>query len=284
MIRKLASKLRRRKRLLLDGRAFPVWQRLWRACTPGTVPPHDLLMTRLRRARDGADYFDMNGTRVYFRPSTHSVRNEQALYRGALQILREAFVDESSFFCPEVRIRPGDVVLDVGGNLGTSAMLFSRLAGERGRVVSFEPVYVDLLERNVRENGLRNVTVVPLAVGDHCGEVEFAVTDEGIDSRIDPAGRGGLRRTLPLVTIDEYCRREGVDRVDFIKMDIEGAEEAALRGAERTLRTLRPRLSIASYHRDGGFGGDPQHPKLVRLLTDWGYNIREVRQSHIFGW
>ena len=281
----LGSKLRRRKRLLLDGRAYPLWQRL-KFCMPRAAPAdRHALMSRLRRADDGAEYFDMNGRRVYFRPPGRPLLNEQALYRGVTQVLKEAFINDPGFFCPEVQIRPGDVVLDVGGNLGTSAMLFSPLAGPRGRVWSFEPVCCDLLERNIRENRLDNVTPVPLAVGDRCGEVDFAVTDECMDSRIDPGGRGGLRRTLPIVTLDEYCRREGIHRVDFIKMDIEGAEEAALRGGERIIRSLRPRLSIASYHSDGGFGGgEPQHPKLVTLLAGWGYSLREVGRSHIFGW
>ena len=280
----IVGRIKRRARLLTDGRAFPLRQRLRRALAPGGGPTRrDLLMSRLRRADDGAEYFDMNGTRVYFRPTGWPTRDD-AVYRGAVQILEEAYLNDPGFFCDRVRICRGDTVFDLGGNLGTSAMLFARLAGPSGRVVSFEPVYHDLLARNARENGLANVAVVPAAVGDRCGEADFAITDEGIDSRIDPGGRGGLRRMVPLVTIDEYCRREGIGRVNFIKMDIEGAEEPALRGAERTIRTCRPRLSLASYHRDAGFGGDPQHPKLVKLLTDWGYEIREVRQSHIFAW
>ena len=240
-------------------------------------------MSRLRRADDGTEYFDMNGTRIYFRPAWCPAADEGAC-RGALQILEEAYLRDPGFFCPEVAIRPGDVVFDLGGNLGTSALLFAGLAGRRGRVVSFEPAFHELLARNVRENGARNVTVVPAAVGDREGEAEFAITAEGIDSRIDPGGRGGLRRTVPVVTIDGHVRRAGLERVDFIKMDVEGAEEPALRGGERTIREHRPRLSLASYHRDAGFAGEPQHPKLVRLLTAWGYRLREVGRTHIFAW
>ena len=281
----LASKLRWRGRLLLDRRALPVRDRLRIALTPGADRRAEaLLMPRLRRTDEGDEYFDLNGTRVFFRPTDRPVGDEEALRRGTLLILREAFLDDPGFFCPEVRLRPGDVALDLGGNLGTSALLFARLVGRRGRVISFEPAFADLLERNVRANGLGNVTVVPAAVGDRCGTAEFAVTDFGPDSRIDPGGRGGHRVTVPLVTVDAYCRDEGVDRVDFIKMDIEGGELPALRGAERTIREHRPRLSIASYHSDGGFGGEPQHPKLLRLLKDWGYHVREVEGRHLFGW
>ena len=280
----LAGKIRGRARTLADGRAFPLSDRLRRAVSPGGgATDRDRLLSRLRTADDGAEYFDMNGTRVYFRPA-HAPAGSEAVLSGAVQILKEAYLGDPGFFSGEVKISPGDTVLDLGGNLGTSAMLFSPLAGPKGRVMSFEPIYADLLRRNAAENGCDNVTVVASAVGDRVGEADFAVTEEGIDSRIDPGGTGGLRRAVPLTTIDDWCAREGVGRVDFIKMDIEGAEEPALRGGEATIRRDRPKLSVASYHRDAGFGGDRQHPKLVALLRSWGYELREVGEKHIFGW
>ena len=287
-MRRVIGSLKRRGRLLSDARALPLGQRLRRAFAAGPQPTsRQLLMSRLRRDDDGVEYFDMNGTRIYFRPAdspTDSPAADEALYRGTLQVLEEAYLRDPGFFSPQVQIRRGDVVFDLGGNLGTSALLFARLARPRGRVISFEPAFADLLERNLRENGASSVTVVPMAVGDRCGEADFAVTAEGVDSRIDPGGRGGRRQSVPLITLDEFCRNRGIDRVDFIKMDIEGAEEPALRGGEHTIRRHRPRLSMASYHRDAGFGGDPQHPKLVRLLTEWGYNLQEVGRRHIFAW
>ncbi len=126
--------------------------------------------------------------------------------------------------------------------------------------------------------------MIPKGVGAASGEAEFAITDRGIDSRMDPVGKGGIRRQIPITTLDEFVEQEGLDRVDFIKVDIEGAEELALRGAREVIRRFRPKWSLASYHTDCGFGGDPQHPKLVRLLEEYGYSIREVGEERIFAW
>lgn len=242
-----------------------------------------LLLRRLREAADGEPYFDLYGTRIFFRPD-YPVADESAMLQGVLLILKEAFADRCYFFTPEVSIDEGDTVLDLGGNLGTSAMLFSRLVGPRGRVHSFEPIFHRVLGRNLRENGVGNVEVVPLGVADAPGEIEFAVSDAGIDSRIACPAHGAIRNRRPvrLTSLDDYVEREGIGRVDFIKMDIEGAEELALRGARRVIGEFRPKLTIASYHTDPT--GEPQHPKLVRHLDQLGYQIREVDGTHIYAW
>lgn len=287
----LREKILWRLRFLTAGDSpFPLRDRLAYVKPWGRRPGVDeLLMRRLRRGGGpggGEDYFDLNGRRIYFRPD-HDVADEAALVRGTLMILKEAYVQAGEFFAPDVgvTIRPGDTVLDLGGNIGTSALLFACLAGPAGRVFSFEPVFHRVLQKNLEANGAAgNVTVVPKAVSDAVGEAEFAVTDVGVDSRLDPDGKGGLRRRVEVTTIDRFVEEEKLDRVDFIKMDIEGAEEPALRGAARTLRRFRPRLSLASYHHDHGFGGDLQHPKLVRLLREMGYDLRETAQRHIHAW
>jgi FkbM family methyltransferase len=273
----------RNGRLIADARAFTLGERLAHLASAGRSPSvDDLLLKRLCTA-DGAEYFQIGGSKIHFRPDI-PVSDDAEPLQGALTILRESYVDPPSFFSPEVRIEPDDVVFDLGGNLGTSALLFSGEVGPGGRVFSFEPVFHELLSRNMRENGVTNVTVVPEGVSDQTGEAEFAITERGIDSRIDPEGDGGIRELIPVVSLDDFCARESIERVDFIKMDIEGAEELALRGAGEVMRRFRPRWSVSSYHTDQGFGGEPQHPTLVALLREYGYRIREVPGRHIYAW
>jgi FkbM family methyltransferase len=275
--------LRRHGRLIADDRVFTLGERLAHLASGGRNPTvDDLLLKRLRTA-DGAEYFDIGGSKIHFRPDI-PVSDDAEPLQGALTILRESFVDPPTFFCPEVQIQPGDVVFDLGGNLGTSALVFSEMTGGDGHVLSFEPVFHQLLSTNLRENGVTNVTVIPEGVSDRSGTAKFAITERGIDSRIDPDGDGGIRESIPVVSLDDFCAREGIDRIDFVKMDIEGAEELALRGSAEVVRRFRPKWSIASYHTDHGFGGEPQHPKLVALLREYGYQIREVPGQHIYAW
>lgn len=242
---------------------------------------HFLLTTRMRQTLENEHYFDTGDLRIFFQPD-HVVINEQEMLEGALTILAEAYVFSPNFFFGQVSIRPGDVVFDLGGNFGTSAILFSHQTGPAGRVVSFEPVFHKILIRNLKENQLSNVEVVPAAVADESGETELMVSERGIDSRIKGNINESRRIRVPMLTLDQFAEDRDLKRLDFLKMDIEGAEEAALRGGEKTIRTHRPKLSIASYHTD--FQGDPQHPKLVGLLQEWGYQTYEQGQKHIYAW
>lgn len=274
-----------RVKFLLDDRAFSLVDRLRHVNPFGTrISLDDLVRRRLRRTADGERYFDMNGRKIFFEPDW-PIKDDAELLRGVQIVLEEAYMRTSEFFWGPVAVQRGDVVFDVGGNLGTSAMIFAGHTGPRGRVYSFEPVFHDLLRRNVRENEHDNIQVVPNGVSREVGIEEFGITDLGIDSRADPLGHGGIRRSIDMLTLDHFAEQEDLERVDFVKMDIEGAEEAALEGAERLIARDRPKWSIASYHNDCGFlGGHAQHPKLLHLLRRHGYRMREVAQRHIYAW
>lgn len=237
-----------------------------------------LLLRRMRRGANGERWFDLAGRHVHVPRWTGA-----SALGGMLLVLKEAYLMPQEFFSRDVAIQPGDVVFDLGGHVGTSALLFSRLTGPAGRVFSFEPAFFDVLSRNVIVNDADNVTVVPCAVAATPGEQEFDVTDLGIDSRLAEPGSctdGSVR--VPVTSVDHFVAREDVARVDFMKLDIEGSEEEALVGAEQTLRRMRPRLSVASYHTDRR--GRAQHGRLVRLLRGLGYRTEEVGRKRIYAW
>ena len=151
----------------------------------------------------------------------------------------------------EVAVKPGDVVLDCGANVG----VFTRTALNRGAklVVSIEPApaTVECLRRNfAKEIAEGRVVVVPKGVWDHPDVLELAQGDDGNttgDSFV--LGRGMRNKVkVPLTTIDILAGELKLPRVDFIKMDIEGSEKPALRGAAATIRTYRPRMAIAAEH------------------------------------
>ncbi|HUI82116.1 MAG TPA: FkbM family methyltransferase [Bryobacteraceae bacterium] len=151
----------------------------------------------------------------------------------------------------EVAVKPGDVVLDCGANVG----VFTRTALKRGAslVVSIEPApaTVACLRRNfAHEIAEGKVIVVPKGVWDHTDTLELNQGDNGNttgDSFI--FGRDSKSKVkVPLTTIDILAKELNLPRVDYIKMDIEGAEKQALRGGTETIRKYRPRMAIASEH------------------------------------
>lgn len=134
-------------------------------------------------------------------------------------------------------VRPGAVVLDVGANIGTYAIPLARLAGPCGCVVAFEPHRPTraCLRHNVRRNRLTNVVVVPSAAGERSGAAHLVPTTNLGEVHLAPdSTRTGLPPTS-VTTIDAEVDRLALPRVDFVKLDIEGFELAALRGAARTL-------------------------------------------------
>jgi FkbM family methyltransferase len=155
--------------------------------------------------------------------------------------------------------------------------VFTRTALNRGArlVVAIEPSprTVECLRRNF-ENEIAGgrVIVVPKGVWDHPDILELAEGDDGNttgDSFV--LGRDQKKKVkVPLTTIDILAAELGLARVDFIKMDIEGAEKAALGGAAETIRRHRPRMAIASEHLPDDVTAIP---RTVNAISS-GYHVR----------
>jgi FkbM family methyltransferase len=165
-------------------------------------------------------------------------------------------------------VQPGDVVLDCGANVGT----FTRTALARGArlVVAIEPTpsTVESLRRNfASEIAAGRVIVYPKGVWDRVDTLDLAVGSDGnTTGNSFVFGRDLTTKVkVPLTTIDLLVAELNLPRVDFIKMDIEGAEKQALRGAADTIQKYRPRMAIASEH----LPEDPgEIPKVVDAI--WG--------------
>jgi FkbM family methyltransferase len=126
----------------------------------------------------------------------------------------------------------------------------------------------ETVRQNLKENKITNVEVIPAAVGDQDSQIEIEAGDFVLDSSIIQRQHTKdyftNKLSVPLLRLDTFMRQSGLRNVHFIKMDIEGAEELALRGFDQGLRQLKPKWSISSYHIDSA--NEPQHPKLTKLL------------------
>lgn len=172
----------------------------------------------------------------------------------------------------EIGERPGDIVLDCGANAGVYTK--TALASGAKLVVAIEPgpENLECLRRNLaREIGEGKVIVVPKGVWDKDDFLTLNAdpNNSARDSLYGLNGPGIKQVKVELTTIDKLVTELGLPRVDFIKMDIEGAEKKAVSGARETIRKFRPRMAICTYHQ----ADDPvQIPNEVRSIEP-GYRV-----------
>lgn len=139
---------------------------------------------------------------------------------------------------------PGDVVLDIGANLGAYTLLFGQWVGATGRVVAFEPAPGPRrgLERHVALNGLADrVEVRAEAMSAARGRARFGGTGPSGHDRLTAGGEGSVE--VATTSIDAFCEETGT-RPCLIKVDVEGAELDVLKGARTTIRMAGPGLSL----------------------------------------
>ena len=174
------------------------------------------------------------------------------------------------------RIRESDVCFDVGANVGYYTLMLAQRA-KRGSVHAFEPVPLNfhILNTNVLANKLRNVIVNNCAVGDGEGTTEFVVaTDAAYSSMVDTRRKSIAERiVVPVVTLDSYCASHGIERIDFIKADVEGAEGQVVRGAAGLLadKDRRPRLIMLELHEPMLQRYRSSVDNIVRTLQSYDY-------------
>ena len=151
------------------------------------------------------------------------------------------------------RVRRGMTVFDVGANVGFVTLLLSRLVGELGRVYAFEPDQDNFaaLQRNLDHNRISHCVPVNMAAGDRSELVGFA---PGINGFVDATAA----QTVPMTTLDQFVEENGINRVDFVKIDVEGFELCVLKGMTRVVRRFKPVLLVEIHPRGFCGAGDPE--------------------------
>jgi FkbM family methyltransferase len=204
---------------------------------------------------------------------TPSLREPVAFYLlidGVYEVQAVDFVLE--------RLTPSATFIDVGANIGVFTLPVARKIGPRGCVIAIEPspLVCPYLERNIVLNGLSNVRLVQCAAHNRDGE-----TVPFYEAPVDHFGMGSLgaqfhNSPVPVAcrTIDHILEEQRIDKVEVIKVDVEGFEVAVFEGAKKLLTGDNPPLIVfefCDWAEKRVRGGSVGHAQ--QLLRDWGYRI-----------
>jgi CDP-glycerol glycerophosphotransferase len=179
------------------------------------------------------------------------------------------------------RVAPGDVVIDAGGFVGDTAALFCAKAGGDCHVHAFELLdeNIALFEYNNALNGITDkVTINRLALSDRSGD-EMVIQEHRLHGATS-VGISGPGKRITTITLDDYVAQRELERVDLIKMDIEGSEIPALKGAMQTIRRFRPMLALCLYHKWDDVLTIPRF--IAATGVEYRFNFKWVQITH--GW
>lgn len=202
-----------------------------------------------------------------------SIGYDVKLYFSALGIATDFLFEQYAYKSINkiIEAKPGDYVIDAGGCWGDTSMYFATKVGRTGKVFSFEfiPKNLEIFERNINLNpSLKNqISVIQHPLWDSSGKEVFYL-DNGPGSTVSFEQLTNGSGTAKTMSIDQFVETNSIEKVDFVKMDIEGAEFFALNGAINTIKKFRPNLALAIYHSMDDF------IKIPRWIQDLNLGYR----------
>lgn len=197
---------------------------------------------------------------------------------GGWRVFIEIFHDE--IYEQIFNVENGEMVIDVGAHVGLFTVKARKAVGEDGLVVAIEPEPKNaaLLSENVEKHGFKNVVVVKKAAGNYKGKVKLYLSPGSRGHSLLPIRPSSIN--VGMDTLDNIAAELGLTRVDFIKIDVEGAELDVLEGAEKILHMPNVKLAIAAYHPLPD--GSSEFQKIFSYLKSKGMKIWTNDRGYIY--
>ena len=217
------------------------------------------------------EYIEIDGQKLY-------LDKEDSL----LLSIRKDRYDKFAIECLKQVIKKGDIVVDVGANIGYYTLILAQLVGELGHVYAFEPEpsNFELLSKNVKENKHNHVTLVQKAVSDKNGKINLYVSKRNLAShRIFDGEDKRKSIEIDVTTLNEYFKNFEKP-IKFIKIDVEGAEGAALLGASKIIKNSKNLVIMMEYFPKliKKFGGAPE--EVLKSLLEKKFKLLNINQEN----
>ena len=199
----------------------------------------------------------------------------------AIPLLTEGVYEKYETKLVQELIKPGMIVLDIGANIGYYTLIAARLVGSKGIVYAFEPEANNygLLVKNIEKNGILNVISIQKAISNKCEKKELFLAKDGALASLSEDNTLIQKKgseEVEAVTLDDYFENIiGNNKVDFIKLDVQGAEGLVVEGAKEILENNNLKLTMEFWPWGiKNLGTDPL--KLLHKLQNFGFKIKLV--------
>jgi FkbM family methyltransferase len=252
-----------------------VWKKRWLVCPKGKEPYFDFRVARLPDVSNNFEllhplpwiYADTFAIPMYWNDNHHkSIVEKLDNYLGEGPY---GYTDDEI----DVTVKQGDVVFDAGAWIGD----FSAYAANKGaEVYAFEPVR-DTHQWLCKTNEINGNKFHPVNKGlsNQEGEVIISISSTNSGGNSIVRGNTDKGEAIQITTIDKFVESNKIERVDFIKADIEGAERDMLRGATNVLKTFAPKLAICTYH----LPDDPEVLEQIIKEANPKYKVVHLRKK-----
>lgn len=183
-------------------------------------------------------------------------------------------------------IKNGDIVVEAGANNGSETILLSYLVGSNGQVFAFEPIpkICEILRKNIELNNFQDrVEIEEIALGKNIDArtgfylMPDDAPNQGMSSKYKFA-EAGNKIIVNETTLDSFAEKKGINKIDFIKMDIQGSELDLILGAEKTIKKFKP-VILLEIDRNSIKNTNYSVKEIWNILTDLGYIIKSVTQD-----
>lgn len=210
----------------------------------------------------------------------YSIPRQHTLMPDGISFYFSSFaepLDTTDIYLQKGQLKEGDVVLDLGSYCGSTVWGFSNAVGKSGKVYGLEPdpVNFEMLSKNVEHHKLTNVVVINKGVWSTSGTLLFQGEGNMGSGISQVQGRSANLFSVPVISLNDLCAQYEIKAIDYIKMDIEGAEVDVLKTSGDLLRKYKPRLIIEPHV----VGTRLVTDEICEMLASYGYQTEVLPQA-----
>ena len=180
-------------------------------------------------------------------------------------------------------IKEGDVVLDIGANIGYYALIFAKLVGPKGKVFAFEPDPENfaLLNKNIKINEYKNVVLINKAVSNEVGEIKLYLNEYNkANHQIYPSKNHRKSILIQTTRLDDFFK-DYKGKIDFVKIDIEGAEYLAIQGMSNLLNKNKNIKIITEFYPCWLENFNVKSEEYLKLLSKHGFKLYNLNKNAV---